>query len=80
MSQCGFPVNPILIHGVKKEEQRASVQVWVIMPEQPKRRHSVNEKLTLFRPIFNRSIRIKAGPERLTTDPGAAPRGSNVYF
>ena len=31
----------------------------------------MGEKLTLFRPTFNRSIRIEARPERLTTDPGA---------
>ena len=31
----------------------------------------MDEKLTLFRPTFNRSIRIEARPERLTTDPGA---------
>jgi len=31
----------------------------------------VGEELTLFRPTFNRSIRIEARPERLTTDPGA---------
>jgi len=31
----------------------------------------VGEKLALFRPTFNRSIRIEARPKRLTTDLGA---------
>ena len=31
----------------------------------------MGEKLTLFRPPFNRSIQVEARPERLTTDPGA---------
>ena len=31
----------------------------------------MGEKLTLFRPTFNRFIRVEARPERLTTDPGA---------
>ena len=31
----------------------------------------MGEKLTLFRPTFNRSIQVEARPERLTTDPGA---------
>jgi len=31
----------------------------------------VGERLTLFRPAFNRAIRVEARPERLTTDPEA---------